>query len=405
MRNFFIRFLPFLVSFHLIGIPSCFALDSRGPYLVDLRPDRADVVYHTDEETEAILECHAQNRQDRLIWHESGKGRRHVFRLQNLEPGSRYSYRVIQRRDDEGRHGVPTEWFVFRTPEDTSEEISFIVYGDSRDSSPSPKRHKKVAGHFLKHHPDFVISTGDFLVGGPTGSSSMFGTDWTENFFNPLQGVLETCPYYPVVGNHDQDSEEAAKALQIAFPDLEQSFHYAFRRGNIHFIILHVADQMKEFQNQKGWFVKELTRARDADWRVVFLHVSPFTQGKYKNSKWTLDGREDFLKTCVRNKVDLVLSGHDHSYQRFLPLRKTESDTHSVLFVVTALAGTNPYKAREDTYTAKVVNDTDHFCVVQASRDRLELTAYDNQNEAFDHVVLSKHKKDLGKVWKNMQQY
>ncbi len=212
-----------------------------------------------------------------------------------------------------------------------------------------------------------MVSTGDLLTGGETESSSLFSEDWTLNFFEPLVGVIDTIPYYLTVGNHDQDSRQSIRAVQQAFPKLESSFNYSFRYADTHFIVLHVANQMQEFQSQKSWFIEELEKGRNADWRIVFLHVSPFTNGKYRDMEWTLNGRVDFLETCVKSKVDLVLSGHDHSYQRFQPLRSAENDTHSVLFVVTALAGTNPYPAQEDQYTAKVVNGTDHFCVIDVT--------------------------------------
>jgi len=389
-----------LSSLVLLWISVGFALDTRGPYLTDLTKDRAVLVFHTDKDVEALLEYRAERGRDNSFEQQSQIGRHHMFYLRDLVPAERYAYRVLTRQEGQGAPGNPTDWYFFATPSANPEEVSFIVYGDSRDASPSPKRHGKVTSHFLKHKSEFVISTGDLLLGGPEGSSSVFGSDWTDNFFGPLQGVFQRLPYYLVVGNHDQDAPESAKALQTVFPVFAKAFHHSFQLGNIHFVILHVANQMKEFQRQKRWFVEEMNKARNADWRVVLLHVSPFTNGKYRNSSWTLEGREEFLRACVQNKVDLVLSGHDHSYQRFLPLKTTESDTHAVLFVVTALAGTNPYRAYEDQYSAKIVNDTDHFCVVGANRHQLKLTAYDSENRPFDQAVLVKGKNNPGKIWK-----
>jgi acid phosphatase type 7 len=389
-----------LGSFFVIWVPTSFALDTRGPYLVDLRSDRAVIMFHTDEDTETVMECNAEGGRDQFFKERSRKGKQHIFRLRGLLPGSRYLYRIISQAEDEGMSGPRTGWLIFTTPGANPEKLSFIVYGDSRDSSPVPWRHRQITSHFLKHAPDFVVSTGDLLVGGSAASSSVFSRDWTENFFRPLHGVFETRPYHLAVGNHDQDSSEALRVLQSAFPNSEHSFHYSFRQGDTHFIILHAANQMKEFQSQKRWFVEELAKASEANWRVVFLHVSPFTNGKYRDSSWTLEGRNDFLKTCVENRVDLVVSGHDHSYQRFFPLKATDSDKHAVLFVVTALAGTNPYEAVADDYTAKVVNRTDHFCVVDVNPHELTLTAYDNQNRPFDQVVVIRAAATTGKVWR-----
>ncbi len=387
----------------LVCIPwihTSFALDVRGPYLTDLQSDRATIVFHTENDTESIIEYreHSSN-PGQVVRKQSQKGKQHVFELEGLTSGTRYSYHIVNLTQDPKESVSRTAPSFFTTPSEPISEFSFIAYGDSRDRY-APKRHNALASNFLKYKPSFVISTGDILLGGPSSSASMLSEDWTLNFFRPLQGIIESVPYLLVVGNHDQDSPAALEGIQEAFPNLKESFHYAFRYSKTHFIVLHVANQMQEFQAQKIWFSEELEKAQDADWRIVFLHVSPFTTGKYRNYEWTLSGREDFLDACVRYKVDLVLSGHDHSYQRFHPLRATDQDSHAVVFVVTALAGTNPYPALGDEYTAKVVNKTDNFCVVDISTERLSLTAYDNRNKPFDSVTLSRNSREPGMVWR-----
>jgi len=389
-----------LVVLSLFWIPLSHALELRGPYLTDLQSDQAMIVCHTSVDVDLALECWKEAGESSFIRNYSQKSTQHVFRLSNLRPETRYSYRIACPGEAGKNPDFLTGPQTFTTLAQQPPGFSFIAYGDSRDTSTHPKRHREVATHFLKHHPSFVVSTGDLLIGGQSASSSMFSHDWTFNFFRPLRGIVDTVPYYLTLGNHDQDSPDALEGIQTAFPNLKESFHYAFRYAHSQFIILHVANQLREFQSQKAWFIEELKKARDARWRIVFLHVSPFTNGKYRESSWTLDGREDFLETCVQHGVDLVMSGHDHSYQRFHPLRANDQDKHSVLFVVTALAGTNPYRARQDEYTAKVVNRTDHFCVVDVHPEKLTLTAYNNKNGAFDRVEVPRTGRDLGKVWR-----
>ena len=389
-----------LILLFVVGhVSVCCALDVRGPYLTELRPHEATIMFHTNEDADLVLEYHKVSTPARSFREHCYQARTHLFRLTGLQPDSHYSYRVSDSRRPTEQNGIRTEWLRFTTPPESPRRFSFIVYGDSRDRNPKPVRHRAVAGHFLRHRPGFVVSTGDLLLGGKHASASMFSTDWTENFFRPLHGVLQTVPYFLVVGNHDQDSEDAVKGVHRAFPRLRKSFNYSFQYGNTYFIVLHVANRMKEFRTQEKWFVEELTKARQADWRIVFLHVSPFTNGKYRKRKWTLAGREDFLKTCVQNGVDVVFSGHDHSYQRFHPLKAASSDDHSVLFVVTALAGTNPYEAVQDDFTAKVVNGVDHFCVVDVTPERIGLTAFGGRNWILDRVVLSKGKRQDGRLW------
>lgn len=353
----------------------------RGPCLTRLASDGATVVFHTQFETGSTLLLEYPDGAWKTV--ETPPAIHHRYVLTDLEGDAEYSYRIIWS-------GEKTDRFAFRTPARGVKRFSFIAYGDSRDASASPWRHRALSANFMRHRPAFLIHTGDLLLGGTGKAAPLFGGDWTGNFFLPLQGVMERVPFYLAVGNHDQDGEGAEEALKAAFPYLAEGFHYAFDYGGAHFSVLHCSDRMGEFAAQEAWFTEDLERAQGADWRIVVLHVSPFTSGKYRDRPWTLDGRREFLRACVRNRVDLVLSGHDHSYQRFHPLKSSPEDTHAVVFIVTALAGTNPYQAVSDGYTAALRNDTDHFCLVTVDTRQLIVKALDRENRVFDEVALSR---------------
>jgi acid phosphatase type 7 len=367
--------------------------DVRGPYLTGLGPAWAQIAFHTEIATDAILHLREKNGIRQVPPVPQGQ-ERHLFELKDLTPGTRYGYCVEYGNPRAGRAPLRTEAFFFTTPSMGSQDFRFIAYGDSRDRHQTPKRHREVAANFLRHQPEFIVSTGDVLVGGVTASSSMFGNDWTKNFFEPLKGIIESVPYYPAVGNHDQDLKDGAAGMKMAFPQLGPSLYYSFDYHRVHFTVLHCANRIVEFERQKQWFIKDMERAKDADWRIVILHVSPFTTGKYAENEWTVGGRKEMLETFVKQGVDLVLSGHDHSYQRFYPLKADAGDNHTVLFIVTGLAGTNPYFAKGNPYSARVVNNIDHFCVIRIALKTLEITAYGNDNRVLDHVVLSKEGKE-----------
>ena len=384
-----------MLCLFIFGISPCPAIsgDVRGPYLTGLGPKWAQIAFHTEISTDPILQLKEKNgaRQVHPVQHRKEK---HLFELKNLTPGTRYSYRIEHGNPRAGSALSRTEAFVFTTPSTGSQGFRFIAYGDSRDQHQTPRRHREVAANFLKHQPDFIVSTGDILVGGETASSSMFGKDWTKNFFEPLKGIIEEVPYYPAVGNHDQNLKDGAAGMKKAFPRLGPSLYYSFDHNHVHFTVLHCANRIVEFEKQKQWFIRDTERAKDADWRIVILHVSPFTTGKYAENQWTVGGRKEMLQTFVKQGVDLVLSGHDHSYQRFYPLKADAGDNHAVLFIVTGLAGTNPYFAKGNQYSARVINKVDHFCVIKVTPKTLDITVYNNENQVLDHVVLSKEKRE-----------
>jgi acid phosphatase type 7 len=389
----YLLFHLFITSFILSSWG--YALETRGPYLTELTSIRAVIVFHTENDYALELRMY-ENGNSVPTNITSLPGKVHTFYLDGLKPQTKYNYIIMDshepKSDLTGNH-------QFQTPAPDLTEFSFVVYGDSRDRSSEPKRHKLVSRNFLSHDPLFIVHTGDMLLGGDNHQSMIFNQDWQANFFDPLRGIVDKIPFYLTSGNHDEDAMDSEAVLKSAFPVYRESFQFAFTKSDVHFIFLHVPNQMKEFQAQRQWFKGELEKARDCAWRIVFLHVSPITNGKYRDYQWTLEGRDAFLRTCLDHKADLVISGHDHSYQRFVPLKQNETDSHAVQFLVTGLAGTNPYHADENEFTAKIVNKTDHFCVVKVAPEKLIITAYNNENKPFDQFTMLKKSTERGKIF------
>lgn len=65
-------------------------------------------------------------------------------------------------------------------------------------------------------------------------------------------------------------------------------------------------------------------------WKVVFFHHPAYTVKSDHGA--TMGGIHDVIK----GKVDLVISGHNHNYQRFSPI-------DGVTYIVTGLGGESPY--------------------------------------------------------------
>jgi Calcineurin-like phosphoesterase len=121
----------------------------------------------------------------------------------------------------------------------------------------------------------------------------------------------------------------------------------------------------------------ERTLAAHPDcWRVVALHHPPYSAG-YQGSD--LATRERFAPVFARHGVHLVLSAHDHDYQRSVEL-------DGVTYVVTGGAahvrftGVRPFTAA--AYRVR------HFVELAVFPDRLVVRAIDQHARVFDEVVL-----------------
>ena len=88
----------------IFGISPCPAIagDVRGPYLTDLGPKWAQVVFHTEIATDAILQLRGKNGDRQIAPVQLGR-ERHLFELKDLTPGTRYSYRIEYGNPRAGR--------------------------------------------------------------------------------------------------------------------------------------------------------------------------------------------------------------------------------------------------------------------------------------------------------------
>lgn len=231
---------------------------------------------------------------------------RHLVSLDGLEANRAYRYRVLCDGDEGSRSGR------FVTPpaaDDDAEAFEFVVMSDTHN------RHDSIAEAVAGDEPAFVVITGD-LTGGR-------GHDWGAwlSFFDSARPYMESSVLWPVVGGHDVRPARNFRAL-FGFddPDAEPAdeddaaTYYSFRFGNLKLLAL---DHVYDREAQLEWVEQELART-EADWIIVALHDSVFTVGSRGS---LLRGvYRDFAGTFERHGVDVVIFGHDHIYERALPL-------------------------------------------------------------------------------------
>lgn len=141
-----------------------------------------------------------------------------------------------------------------------------------------------------------------------------FEKSWQESFGWLAQagvGVAGT------LGNHDvrvANGRYELRALNMP------GAYYTRRVGNVQLFIL---NSNAVTVRQTRWLRSALA-ASPAPWKIAVLHHPPYTCGEYRGR---IDVRRAWLPLFEQYGVRLVLSGHDHNYQRFAPV-------HGVTYVV-----------------------------------------------------------------------
>ena len=211
---------------------------------------------------------------------------------------------------------------------------------------------------------DGLILLGDNVY--PNGAPDRLGA----TVFDPFDPVLRGgARLLPVLGNHDvRDGNGPGQVARLGMPGR----WYATDVGGVLFVGLD--STRPEDPGQLRW-LEETLAASDADWTVVAMHHPAFSAGFHGSDD---DVREAFSSTFERYGVDLVLAGHDHDYQRSVPIG-------GVTYVVSgAAAKTRPTDTA--SFTAASAS-TRHFVELGMWSDRLEVKAI-SQEGVFDTVVI-----------------
>ena len=130
-------------------------------------------------------------------------------------------------------------------------------------------------------------------------------------------------------------------------------------------------------------FLERTLAASTARWRVVALHHPPYSAG-YQGSH--LATRRLFAPIFARHRVQLVLSAHDHDYQRSRPI-------DGVTYLVTGGAAQARFTAAR-SFTA-VSYRVRHFVEVAVFADRLVVRGIDQHGRVFDEVVVPERTSEL----------
>jgi hypothetical protein len=193
----------------------------------------------------------------------------------------------------------------------------------------------RVAALVLREQPEFVITLGDNNY--PTGSADTIDVN-VGRFYSPLiapykghfgPGGKEN-RFFPSLGNHDWMAAGARPYLDyFTLPGNER--YYDFERGSAHLFSLdsdpHEPDGIDAGSVQARW-LKERSAASMKRFQIAYMHHPPYSSARHGSSVVMQWPYEEW-------GIDLVLAGHDHTYERL--------EVKGLTYVVNGLGGHMAY--------------------------------------------------------------
>lgn len=317
----------------LIGTVPGAALLTRGPYLNSALQSGIVIRWRTDVASNSKVSYGTsagsltQSVTDNTVTTE------HVVTLTGLTANTLYYYSIgstIQTLQ-----GDASNYFKTMPPAGSTQKVRVLAMGDMGNNSTNQVNVRNAWQAFNgSNYTDAWLLLGDNAYNNGTE------TEYQSNFFDIYQGSLtKNHVLWPSPGNHDYADNAARQADHLipyydifTLPSAGQAggvssgteAFYSYNYGNIHFVSLDSygweAGNTRLYDTlgpQAVWLKQDLA-ANTQPWTVVYFHHPPYTKGSHNSDTESelINMRDRIARILERYKVDLVLSGHSHSYER-----------------------------------------------------------------------------------------
>ena len=290
-------------------------------------------------------------------------------RVGGLRPGATYAYAVTA--DNDGNAADPFS-ATFRTAPQGRAPFRFTSFGDLATPNTAWVLSYGQSAYAVEavesFQPLFHLLNGDLCYANlnPAAQPEVW-----RDFGNNNQTSAASRPWMPCPGNHEVEFDNGPQGLtsyltRYTLPDNRVPGFggrwYSFRIGSVLFVSLDADDVVYQDAAafvagpaalipaastghppiepgtslyirgysggaQTAWLERTLAAGRgdaSVDWIIVQMHQCAASSSATGNGS-DLGIREEWLPLFDRYQVDLVLSGHDHDYERSFPVRGADT--------------------------------------------------------------------------------
>jgi len=287
--------------------------------------------------------------------------RMHEIRLcGELQPDTAYTYRV----------GGPGHWSPerrFRTPPPpgTFDSFRVAIFGDSRGGY---AQWGNIARQADTHEPDFLVFTGDMVDRGHSQE------EW-DAWFTEAEEVLARRVLVPTHGNHELLAVNYFAAF--ALPGNEQWFHH--RYGDLVLVSLNdtVSDLAHREVDQVAYLEQVWGQAPEGAYKVAMHHQALYSANARHGSNERV--RELWAPVFDRHGAHLDLAGHNHTYERSVPIRDGAQvpDGEGTVYIVSGGAGAPLYRSTDERWFNAVANPVEHYLIADFGPTSIQVVARD----------------------------
>ncbi|MEA5458616.1 metallophosphoesterase family protein [Arcicella sp. LKC2W] len=307
----------------------------RGPYLQMATPTSMMIRWRTDLATSSKINFGNNTNSLNLSISDNSLKTEHQITLDKLKPSTKYFYNI------EGNNGVlqgdADNFFISSPPVGSGQTVKIWALGDMGMGT---ETQSKVYQQYLKFAGNNY--TNIWLLLGDNAYAQGYDWEYQQRFFEYYQTerLMKQTVIFPSPGNHDY-TPTTNRVIEDPILDYFKIFtmptngeiggvpskskaYYSYNYANIHFVSLdsYGIEALDKYlyspdSKQMKWLEEDL-KANKQKWTIVYWHHPPYTMGSH-NSDTEIDLktiRETVVPILEKYKVDLVLNGHSHNYER-----------------------------------------------------------------------------------------
>ncbi|GJP33165.1 hypothetical protein CLOM_g17728 [Closterium sp. NIES-68] len=276
----------------------------------------------------------------------------HSAVLSNLEPATAYYYRIAGEGPERSFETPPT---------DAAADVSIAVAGDIGLSNAARTTLERIA-----QQPHALT-----LVPGDLSYANGFQYLW-DRWQRLIEPDASTHPWMVVPGNHESEALSGISPKGFEWPGfLKRSallnsgaflsykkrwvmpsaasgspskLYYSFEVAGVHFVVLSCYSPFGPNSKQQKWLQKDLSSVdrSKTPWLIASLHEPWY----HSNTDHQTDGqamRKALEKTLYAARVDMLITGHVHAYERTTRIYNGQEDACGIIHITVGSGGKDLY--------------------------------------------------------------
>jgi len=350
---------------------------ARGPYLLKVTGNSAVISWWTNIPTSGSVTING-----RTITDPAGSRQHHQVAVSGLAAGTNFAYKVTS--------GAASATGALHTAATKGQTFSFAAIGDFGGGSPGELQN---ANNIATDGTQFIQTLGDNIypsAGLPDPNFTTTYSDFDARFYKQFGPVVRNQALFPANGNKEYYGDGAFWE-NFPMPGTNNKW-YSYDWGDAHILVLDSEQPMDPASEQYAFAQTDLAAHQGGVWRIVAIQRPAYSSATVNSSSVVV--RQNLVPLFQAQKVDLVLSGNSHNYERTFPLlNDVRVSSGGITYVVSGGGGNgfNQFQLAQPSYSAFREASYSEFVRVTVSSTTLTVEGYRaDTNTVFDSATLSR---------------